>query len=80
MPVDTHLLRISPRMGLSAGTTPIAVEQDLLAKIPAKYLMNAHHHLILHGRYVGVARKPHCADCLIRDVCKHNGVETETTE
>jgi endonuclease-3 len=74
MPVDTHILRISPRIGLSAGTTPIAVEKDLLARIPAKYLMNAHHHLILQGRYVCVARKPRCAECLICDVCKHNGV------
>ena len=74
MPVDTHLLRVSPRIGLSNGTTPIEVEQDLLACIPAEFLMNAHHWLLLHGRYVCVARKPLCSQCLIADLCKRNGV------
>lgn len=74
MPVDTHLLRISPRMGLSAGTTPAAVERDLLRVIPAEYLQHAHHWLILHGRYVCTARSPHCADCPVNDICPHNGV------
>lgn len=74
MPVDTHLLRISPRIGLSEGTTPIEVEKDLLACIPAKFLGHAHHWLILHGRYVCVARKPLCSQCLIADLCKRNGV------
>ena len=74
MPVDTHLLRVSPRIGLSNGTTPIEVEKDLLACIPAEFLMNAHHWLLLHGRYVCVARKPLCSQCLIADLCKRNGV------
>ena len=74
MPVDTHLLRISPRIGLSDGTTPIEVEKDLLACIPAEFLGHAHHWLILHGRYVCVARKPLCSQCLIADLCKRNGV------
>lgn len=62
MPVDTHILRISPRIGLSDGTTPDEVEKDLLKKIPAKYLKNAHHHLVLHGRYICKARKPLCEE------------------
>jgi endonuclease-3 len=74
MPVDTHLLRISPRIGLSSGTTPVDVERDLLERIPAVYLNNAHHWLILHGRYVCVARKPQCGECCIADICPHNGV------
>jgi endonuclease-3 len=74
MPVDTHLLRISPRIGLSAGAEPLRVEQDLLERIPEEYLDNAHHWLILHGRYVCVARKPKCGECLISEICKHNGV------
>ena len=74
MPVDTHLLRISPRIGLSEGTPPIEVEKDLLACIPAEFLGHAHHWLILHGRYVCVARKPLCSQCLIADLCKRNGV------
>jgi endonuclease-3 len=74
MPVDTHLLRISPRIGLSSGTTPIDVERDLLERIPAAYLNNAHHWLILHGRYVCIARKPKCGECVIAGVCKKNGV------
>jgi endonuclease-3 len=74
MPVDTHLLRISPRIGLSDGKTPLEVEKDLLERIPETYLDNAHHWLILHGRYVCVARKPKCDSCLISDICKQNGV------
>jgi endonuclease-3 len=72
MPVDTHLLRIAPRIGLSTGTTPEAVEKDLLAVIPGEFLKHAHHWLILQGRYVCVARKPHCESCLISDICERN--------
>jgi endonuclease-3 len=75
MPVDTHILRISPRIGLSDGKTPVEVERDLIRVIPDEFMLNAHHWLILHGRYVCAARKPRCADCLIRDVCKRNGME-----
>lgn len=67
--VDTHVFRVANRIGLSKGTTPLAVEEDLLRVIPAKYALNAHHWLILHGRYVCKARKPDCPTCLIRDLC-----------
>ncbi len=70
MAVDTHVLRVSNRIGLSNGTTPLAVEADLLAKIPPEYGVPAHHWLILHGRYVCKARKPECPSCLIRDICR----------
>ena len=70
MAVDTHVLRISNRIGLSNGKTPLAVEADLLAKIPPEYGVPAHHWLILHGRYICKARKPMCPSCLIRDLCK----------
>lgn len=73
MPVDTHLLRISPKIGLSTGTTPESVEKDLLAVIPGEFLDHAHHWLILHGRYTCVARKPKCTECIINDICKKNG-------
>lgn len=72
MPVDTHLLRICPKIGLAEGTTPAQVEQSLLARIPPQYLNHAHHWLILHGRYVCTARNPRCGDCFLQDVCKHN--------
>jgi endonuclease-3 len=70
MAVDTHVLRVSNRIGLSAGKTPLAVEADLLAKVPPEYGLHAHHWLILHGRYVCRARKPACPVCLIRDLCR----------
>ncbi|HEX2840921.1 endonuclease III [Hyphomicrobium sp.] len=70
MAVDTHVLRVSNRIGLSDGKTPLAVEADLLAKIPPQYGVPAHHWLILHGRYVCKARKPVCPQCLIRDICR----------
>jgi endonuclease-3 len=72
MPVDTHLLRISPRIGLSFGTTPESIEKDLLKIIPDEYMQHAHHWLILHGRYVCTARKPKCSECLIKDICQQN--------
>jgi endonuclease-3 len=67
--VDTHVFRVAHRLKLSNGKTPDQVEQDLMAITPAPYLTRAHHWLILHGRYVCVARKPHCATCLIADLC-----------
>ncbi|CAA2143427.1 endonuclease III [Hyphomicrobium sp. ghe19] len=67
--VDTHVFRVANRIGLSHGTTPLAVEEDLLRVIPPEYLMHAHHWLILHGRYVCKARKPECWRCLINDLC-----------
>lgn len=70
MAVDTHVLRVSNRIGLSAGTTPLEVEADLLTIIPAEYGVPAHHWLILHGRYTCKARAPLCPTCLIRDICR----------
>ena len=72
MQVDTHLLRICPKIGLAEGDTPVEVEESLVSRIPEKYMQNAHHWLILHGRYVCTARKPDCENCIISDICKHN--------
>jgi endonuclease-3 len=67
--VDTHVFRVSHRLKLSAGKTPDKVEQDLMAIVPEPYLTRAHHWLILHGRYVCVARKPKCLECRVADLC-----------
>lgn len=67
--VDTHVFRVANRTGLAPGKTPLAVEDGLMAAIPPRYLGRAHHWLILHGRYVCVARKPQCWRCLIADLC-----------
>lgn len=69
MPVDTHLLRICPKMGLAEGTTPEQVEESLLKRVPAQYMQHAHHWLILHGRYICTARSPKCAECPVNDLC-----------
>ena len=69
MPVDTHLMRICPKIGLAEGSTPLEIEQSLLKRIPKEYLMHAHHWLILHGRYVCTARSPKCKECCINDIC-----------
>jgi len=68
--VDTHIFRVSNRTGLAPGKDPLEVEQKLLKFTPTEYLKNAHHWLILHGRYVCLARKPGCPQCLIRDLCE----------
>lgn len=70
MAVDTHLLRVAPKMGLAEGTTPEQVEASLLARIPAEFLQHAHHWILLHGRYVCTARNPKCGDCIVSDLCK----------
>ena len=67
--VDTHVFRVAHRLKLSAGKTPDDVERDLMAIVPEPYLTRAHHWLILHGRYVCVARRPKCEDCAVRDLC-----------
>ena len=67
--VDTHVFRVSHRLGLSKAKTPDKVEAELMAKIPERYLTRAHHWLILHGRYVCLARKPKCESCLVSDLC-----------
>ena len=69
MPVDTHLLRICPKIGLASGTTPLEVEKSLVERIPEKFMQHAHHWLILHGRYVCTARNPKCDECIINDIC-----------
>jgi endonuclease-3 len=70
MAVDTHIFRVANRTGLAAGKDVLSVEQKLLKTIPAEFLPHAHHWLILHGRYVCLARKPKCPECLIRDLCE----------
>jgi endonuclease-3 len=67
--VDTHVFRVSRRLGLSRGETPEAVENDLMKIVPTNYLRHAHHWLILHGRYTCVARKPKCAQCPVAAWC-----------
>lgn len=71
MAVDTHIFRVANRTGMASGKTPLAVELGLEKKIPAPFLQHANHWLILHGRYVCIARKPHCATCIIRDLCEY---------
>jgi endonuclease-3 len=70
MAVDTHVFRVSNRIGLASGKTPEAVELQLEKAIPKPFLRHAHHWLILHGRYVCVARKPKCEACIIADLCR----------
>ena len=69
--VDTHIFRVANRTGLANGNTPLAVETQLTAIIPEEFKHNAHHWLILHGRYICTARKPRCPTCLIRDLCEY---------
>jgi endonuclease III len=68
--VDTHIFRVANRTGIAPGKDPLEVEEKLLKFTPPEYLKNAHHWLILHGRYVCLARKPGCPTCLIRDLCE----------
>jgi endonuclease-3 len=69
--VDTHIFRLGNRIGLAPGKTPLEVEQKLLKTTPKEYLHDAHHLLILHGRYICVARKPKCDVCVIHDLCEY---------
>jgi endonuclease-3 len=80
MPVDTHIFRVANRLGLAHGDTPRAIEDGLLKVIPAEYLLNAHHWLLLHGRYICKARKPECPRCPLVDLCayKHKTVPLPT--
>jgi endonuclease III len=71
--VDTHIFRVGNRTGLATGMTPFEVEMKLEAVVPAQYKRHAHHWLILHGRYICVARRPQCEKCLIADLCKWPG-------
>jgi endonuclease-3 len=71
MAVDTHIFRVSNRTNIAAGANVREVEERLLRVIPSEFLYDAHHWLILHGRYVCIARKPKCRECLIRDLCEY---------
>lgn len=71
MAVDTHIFRVANRTGLAKGATVLAVEKKLLKAVPPEYLQNAHHWLILHGRYTCIARKPRCMSCLVADLCTY---------
>ncbi|PIR31973.1 MAG: endonuclease III [Alphaproteobacteria bacterium CG11_big_fil_rev_8_21_14_0_20_44_7] len=70
MAVDTHIFRISNRIGLTKAKNPLETEQQLIKKIPRQFMQHAHHWLILHGRYICVARKPRCGVCPINDLCE----------
>jgi endonuclease-3 len=69
--VDTHIFRVGNRTGLAVGKTPLDVELKLLEVVPARYLLNAHHWLILHGRYTCKAKRPECPRCVVRDLCAY---------
>lgn len=71
MAVDTHIFRVSNRTGLAPGKNVLEVERKLIKNVPKEYLLDAHHWLILHGRYVCVARKPKCGSCPIEDLCDY---------
>lgn len=71
MAVDTHIFRVSNRTGIAPGKTVLEVENKLMKFVPPEFLMDAHHWLILHGRYTCVARKPKCGSCLIEDLCEY---------
>ena len=71
--VDTHIFRVGNRTGLAPGKTPLDVEKKLLKVTPAQYAKDAHHWLILHGRYVCKARKPECGRCVVADLCRYKG-------
>ncbi len=79
MAVDTHIFRVSNRLGLAPGKTPLEVELKLLKCIPKRYRQHAHHWLILHGRYVCKARTPDCPHCPVADLCSFKGKTTAET-
>lgn len=78
--VDTHIFRVCNRTRIATGRTPREVEDRLLRLVPAEFLKDAHHWLILHGRYVCRARRPDCPTCLINDLCEYRGKTTATTD
>ena len=71
MAVDTHIFRVANRTGIAPGKDPLEVEEKLLKFVPPEFMQHAHHWLILHGRYVCLARKPGCPKCLIKDLCEY---------
>lgn len=74
--VDTHIFRVANRTGLAKGKTPLEVELKLLKAVPEEYRHDAHHWLILHGRYTCKARKPNCPECIVRDLCSFKSKTT----
>ena len=80
MAVDTHVFRVSRRLGLvsQTATTPLAVEKELVKHLPKEWIARAHHWLILHGRYVCVARSPRCSDCELTTICKYFATANKT--
>jgi endonuclease-3 len=77
MAVDTHIFRVSNRTKIAPGKTVLAVEKALLKFIPVEFLVDAHHWLILHGRYTCIARKPRCGSCIISDLCEFKDKQFE---
>ncbi len=77
MAVDTHIFRVSNRTGIARGKTVLEVEKKLLRHVPREFLHDAHHWLILHGRYTCIARKPRCGSCLIEDLCEYRDKSEE---
>ena len=75
--VDTHIFRVSNRTNIAPGKDPLEVEQKLMKFVPQEFVQHAHHWLILHGRYVCVARKPRCPACVIRDLCEYRAKTRE---
>jgi endonuclease-3 len=75
--VDTHIFRVSNRTGIATGKTVLEVEKRLLRLVPDEFKLDAHHWLILHGRYTCVARKPRCGSCIIEDLCEYRHKEIE---
>jgi endonuclease-3 len=71
MAVDTHIFRVSNRTGLAPGKNVLEVEKRLIKLVPGEFLLDAHHWLILHGRYTCIARKPRCGSCIIEDLCEY---------
>ena len=69
--VDTHVFRVANRTGLAPGKIPLEVENKLMEVVPKKYLVDAHHWLVLHGRYICIARRPKCPECFISDLCEY---------
>ena len=78
--VDTHIFRVANRTGLAPGKDVEEVERKLLKFVPSAYRKNAHHWLILHGRYVCIARKPNCPGCLIADLCEYRSKTPAATQ
>ena len=71
MAVDTHIFRVANRTRIAPGKTPLEVEKKLLRHVPGEFMQDAHHWLILHGRYTCIARKPRCGSCIIEDLCEY---------